>query len=190
MTTREYLESLQWDYKPRVAAFFTTYATGAENTERTSDIATKWFVSAVARAMTPGCNVDQSLVLCGPQGSGKTKLLRTLFGEKHTSMWSGYPPCFSTQWCVEVEKESPLFYGEGMFSTSDTYRPFHTSDIVTKLRTCVTAGTSEITLLSFNGGRRWIMTITSCASRSIEGDRDQLWAEAKHLFDSGVQWWD
>jgi putative DNA primase/helicase len=190
---RDYLTSIQWDGKPRVAEFFTTYATGAANTERTSDIATKWFVSAVARAMQPGCRVDQHLVLCGPQGSGKTKLLTNLFGDQPND--GAFASELSKCWVVEAELDLGMRTKAFLTTTSDTYYQPYKKDTETSLRTCVIVLTDEnakrVTKVLKSGSRRlWPMSITACAAFAIEGDRDQLWAEAKHLFTSGVKWWD
>lgn len=184
----KYLESLQWDGKPRIATFFDDYATGANEFD-----ATKWFVSAVARAMRPGCEIAQHLVLCGPQGSGKSKLLWTLFGEHPKS--GGYADEMSKCWIVEVAFYRVIHNKAFLNASKDTYHLPYEVGLETSNRTCVIVATDEntksVTKTIVQGSRHfWPVTITACASRSIEGDRDQLWAEAKHHFDNGAQWWD
>lgn len=188
MSVKEYLETLQWDGKPRIASFFTDYATGANEFD-----ATKWFVSAVARAMDPGCEVAQALVLCGPEGSGKTLLLRKLFGEHPNQIgdFEGRSRC----WIIEAEfglliNDKPI-----LAATHDTFRARYQGVNTKAPRTCIIVATDNntkrITKAMKSGSRRfWPVTITSCAANKIAADRDQLWAEAKHRFDNGAQWWD
>jgi len=49
------------------------------------EMLTKWLIGAVARAMQPGCQMRQCLVLKGGQEVGKSQLLRALFGEYYAS---------------------------------------------------------------------------------------------------------
>lgn len=190
MSVKEYLETLKWDGKPRIATFFDDYATGANDFD-----ATKWFVSAVARAMTPGCRVDQILALCGPQGAGKSKLLSTLFGDKNKYVLLNRLALetLSTKWIVEFNPEylrsgyNKLFF----WQTADTYIPTCQSlESVTRPRSCLFVATSSFPLDVSGSRRLWVVNITACAASKIAADRDQLWAEAKHCFDNGVQWWD
>lgn len=48
-----------------------------------ADFLQQYFVSAVARALQPGCEARCSPVLVGPQQRGKTTLGRILFGDEH-----------------------------------------------------------------------------------------------------------
>jgi putative DNA primase/helicase len=188
MSVKEYLETLQWDGKPRIATFFTDYATGANEFD-----ATKWFVSAVARAMDPGCRIDTHLVICGPEGSGKTRLLIELFGE----IPSGIGDFEIRSKCWIIESEFGFVANDKPFltATHDTFRARYQGVNTKAPRTCIVVATDNntkrITKALKSGSRRfWPVTITSCAASKIAADRDQLWAEAKHHFDNGSQWWD
>ncbi len=57
---REYLERLQWDATPRLAAWPTTYL-GADATEYTQAIGEMFLISMVARILEPGC---KALITC------------------------------------------------------------------------------------------------------------------------------
>ena len=76
---KNFLESLSWDGKPRVADWLTAYC-GAEPSDLTAKVGNAWLVSAVARALKPGCKADCALVLEGKPGAGKSSILRTLAG--------------------------------------------------------------------------------------------------------------
>ena len=65
---KKYLQSLTWDGIPRLE----TCLPGAEDTPYNRMVAKRALLGAVARAFKPGCKVDQSLILFGGQGVGKT----------------------------------------------------------------------------------------------------------------------
>ena len=77
---REYFDGLIWDGRPRPERLIIDYA-GAEDTELTRVITRIHFTAAVARVMNPGCKYDYCLILAGPQGSGKSSLIRIMGGE-------------------------------------------------------------------------------------------------------------
>ena len=85
---RHYLERLEWDGKHRLSGWLVIYcsadvvddegdAPGAK-AEFVAEVGRRWMISAVARAMEPGCKVDACLVLEGLQGIGKSTALRIL----------------------------------------------------------------------------------------------------------------
>ena len=74
---QDYLNSLAWDGTPRLDTVLTDYL-GAVDTPYTRAVCRKIFVAAVARAMEPGCKFDNMLILCGPQGIGKSTLIKKM----------------------------------------------------------------------------------------------------------------
>ena len=74
---QEYLAGLRWGGVPRLDTLFTDYL-GAADTPYTRAVARKSLTAAVARALTPGCKYDTMTILTGPQGIGKSTLLRKL----------------------------------------------------------------------------------------------------------------
>ena len=74
---QEYLAGLRWDGVLRLDTLFTDYL-GAADTPYTRAVARKSLTAAVARALTPGCKYDTMTILTGPQGIGKSTLLRKL----------------------------------------------------------------------------------------------------------------
>lgn len=78
---KEYLASLpEWDGLPRVDTLLIDYL-GAEDCEYVRAVTRKTLCAAVARVKTPGCKFDTMMVLCGPQGIGKSTLVHRLGGE-------------------------------------------------------------------------------------------------------------
>jgi hypothetical protein len=78
---RDFLEGLAWDGFPRVQNWLSHYC-GAAPSDLTAKVGTAWLVSAVARALEPGCKADCALVLEGRQGAGKSSILRALAGDE------------------------------------------------------------------------------------------------------------
>ncbi len=76
---RDYLRRLVWDGTPRVATLFIDFL-GAEDTEFNRGATVLFFKAAVARVIVPGTKFDQCLVLSGPQGIGKSTVLRLMGG--------------------------------------------------------------------------------------------------------------
>lgn len=74
---KSYLSSLQWDGEPRLGTLLVDYL-GAEDTEYVRAVTTKTFVAAVARIFNPGVKFDTVLVLVGPQGVGKSTIIKMM----------------------------------------------------------------------------------------------------------------
>ncbi len=72
---QDYLSGIEWDGIKRIDSWLMDYI-GAEDKECTRVIGRKFLISAVARAMRPGCKVDTMLVLEGEQGIGKSRRCR------------------------------------------------------------------------------------------------------------------
>ncbi len=76
---REYLAGLRWDGTGRLDEWLTTYC-GAEDSIYTRGVGSRWMLAAVARAMEPGCKVDNVLLLEGAQGVKKSGVPEVLGG--------------------------------------------------------------------------------------------------------------
>jgi len=201
---RDWLKSLEWDEKPRLATWLNRYlgATGAD--EYLSSVGQWWMISAVARLMRPGCKVDHMLVLEGPQDIGKSKGMRALCSPD----WylESLPQlnnkdamvALAGHWICEIN-ELQSFKGarasrikEFLTICHDDFRmPYGHFNIV-RPRQCVFVGTTNESLYleDSTGGRRfWPVSCTNIDIKGIERDREQMWAEAVNLFDAGHQWW-
>jgi predicted P-loop ATPase len=84
---QNYLNSCTWDGKPRNDTWLSVYL-GAEDSPYTRAIGRRFLISGVARILTPGCKVDTSPVLEGPQGRRKSMALSVLFEPWYTDRLS------------------------------------------------------------------------------------------------------
>ena len=79
ITRRDYLAGLQWDGTERLDALCGVLHAEPSPINRTM-VRACWFISAVARAMDPGCKCDTAMVLVGEQGVRKSTFYRVLAG--------------------------------------------------------------------------------------------------------------
>ncbi|WP_437567894.1 VapE domain-containing protein [Sorangium sp. So ce542] len=198
----DYLGALRHDGVPRIDTWLSVYL-GVEDTPYTRAVGARWLISAVARAYKPGCKVDCVLILEGRQGIGKSSALRALcadptwffddelpFGDKDASQ------NIRGKWIIELGELSFLNRHELAVIKSfitrqvDTYRPSFGRRAVDIPRHCVFAGsTNEETYLRDEENRRfWPVRCSKIDLATLEGDRDQLWAEATSRFLRGEPW--
>ncbi len=168
----------------------------------------KFLVSAVARILKPGCQVDQVLVLQSPQqGVYKTSFFRELFG--HDNFSTIRPQMNETELMKLCSSFWALCYDElesninkrtidkvksFITTTHDAWRRYYTTREFEKvLRTFVLCGTTnkDRFLVDNTGERRfWIVKIHKEIDRDwVAQNRDRLFAESYHLFKEGFQWW-
>ena len=77
---KDWLESLTWDGEVRIEHFFKVHF-GAKASSYTRAVSKNFWLSIVARVYQPGCQVDNTVVLEGPQGIRKSSALRVIGGE-------------------------------------------------------------------------------------------------------------
>jgi putative DNA primase/helicase len=203
---QEYLNGLKWDRKKRLYKFASEYL-GAEQSEYTELIGTKWMIGAVARAMEPGCQVDNTLILESPhQGKRKSSALRALVPDPS---WFGETPieignkdsyqALRGKWIYALDELDSTRRAETTrvkgFLTQriDTYRPSFGRRTYDFPRQTVFCGSTneEHYLADRTGNRRyWPLRVKRTDTDAIERDRDQLWAEAVHLYKQKESWWD
>lgn len=201
----EYVQNLPaWDGEVRAPTFLERAAgavlvneAGDDITAHVRRVSKKFLISAMARAISPGEQVDTVLVLEGDQGTGKTSLLRLLAGEFYASPKRDLDDkdtqlLVKRSWVVEIE-ELAAFKGKAyqnlkrFFSaTSDKFRPPYGRYIEDHPRRCIFIGTVNPEnvegaeyLNDPTGNRRyWPVTIRKVDRRWVKENRDQVWAEA------------
>lgn len=158
----------------------------------------KWLVSAVARALSPGCKVDTALVLCGPQGYRKSMFFDILGGQWFcdTNMdittvkgLMQLAAAWIYEW-AELERVIARRHTgdvKGFVTTRvDKFVPPYGRGVIEHARSTVIVGTTneETFLGDPTGSRRfWILRIKSVIdTKLLRAQRDQLWAEAVHLY--------
>lgn len=203
---KDYLESLKWDGISRIDHILIDHA-GAEDTDLTRAITSRWLIQAVARIYEPGCTADATLVLEGPQGLGKSTLLRELFGDR---WFTDHLPDIGSKdalvqlrgvWCVEIAELATLGRVDAAkikaFLTSriDRYRDPYGRMVADFPRTCIFAGTvnpgADGYMKDPTGARRfWPVTVSGkIDTTSIRNSRDQIWAEALTRYRSRESWY-
>jgi predicted P-loop ATPase len=197
------LNALCWDGTERLDYWLIDYM-GAENTELSRAIGRAWMISAVARAMQPGCQADHCLVLEGRQGLKKSTALQILAGKEYFAEYSaenlaGKDAAMLVDgvWIMEfselgaVKTNHTETVKSFVTRRADHYRPPYERHTITVPRSCVFAGTTnEDTYLSDETGNRryWSVRCNHASVVSLKEDRDQLWAEAVFLYHSGEPW--
>lgn len=194
---QDFLKGLAWDGVPRLDTLFIDYL-GADDSPYTRAVTRKAFVGAVARAMEPGCKFDNMLILCGPQGLGKSTLLdrmskgwyndsiRTFEGKEASELLQGV-------WLVEVaeldafRRTDVSRIKQFLSLRYDRYRAAYGRNVKELPRCCVFFGTCNVSdfLQDTTGNRRfWPVDVGQCelAHRAwdlTDDEINQIWAEAK-----------
>lgn len=202
---REYLEGLTWDGKPRVETVFIDYL-GAEDDPTTREMTRKALLGCVYRAFEPGHKFDEMVVLIGPQGVGKSTILRKL---AHDAWFNDSLHNFDGQkvaenikgaWIVEIGELHALRKAEVgqirqiLASQVDRFRlPYH-PDATANPRHCIFFGTGndpEVVRDPEGERRFWIIeTSVNEPDKSVWDDLtkeeiDQIWAEAVVYYRAG-----
>lgn len=82
---RDWLLSIKWDGKPRIERWLLEVAGAVGHEGLIRALSKVTLLQAVARVLDPGHQVDSVLVLEGPQGIGKSKLVQALGGEFYSN---------------------------------------------------------------------------------------------------------
>ena len=171
-----------------------------------SEIGRKWLVSAVNRILNPGCKVDSTLILLGPQGAGKSTLFRLMahdpswFSDSAIDVRGGRDTYSRLKgvWLYEFAELAATRTRESesikAFLTSqiDIYRPAYARYDIEVPRQCVFVGTSnELEILRDPTGARRFWPIRlggQLATAWIEENHARIWAAAVHLAKAGESW--
>jgi predicted P-loop ATPase len=204
---RGYLNGLAWDGVRRIDTWALTHLdaqTSSEDHRRIVCImARKWLISAVARVMSPGCQVKAGLLLMGDQYVGKSPVFRVLAGRWYEG---GRIDVRSKEgqaavrgvWIWEVAEVGDWFKGRSaeelkafLDQVSDRYRPVWGRVYERYDRQLVWGATDndDKVLRDPTGHSRWYPVLVGNPNLDLlRRDRDQLWAEALQAYAAGSPW--
>jgi predicted P-loop ATPase len=201
----DYLRGLTWDGVPRIETILCS-ALGIDGTRLHRRLLRKWIISAVARALNPGCKVDYILILHGPQSFLKSTFFKVLAGEDHfvDTAISFHDRdgllVLRVAWILELAELKSLLHARDdnaakAFITSavDTYRRPYARMLTRAPRHCIIVGTTNDVefLTDMTGNRRYpVISVTRPVDIVLlRENRDQLWAEAVTYFTEGEAYW-
>ena len=206
---KDYLTGLQWDGVERLDDLLIRYLNAPDN-DYVRAVTRKWFTAAVARVFEPGKKFDQMLVLCGPQGLGKSTLCQVMsrgrFSDSITDLrGKGAYEQLQGSWLVEFAELASMKRAEVeviknfVSKTEDSYRPAYGQFIRTYKRQCVFFGTTnDIEFLKDRTGNRRFWPVEVSGPETVpeqgvlvglEEEVDQLWAEAVVRYRGGEALW-
>lgn len=182
----EWLKSLKWDGIERLDAM---HVDGMQVSGQHGYALREWMTDAIHRAIGPGYANARALVLGGPQGVGKSELLRCLAGE---DWWFGLGAVghlgkdvvveLQTKWIVELPEA--LLHGRWLrpilSANNDIVRLSYSLDHKTFPRGFVFAvTTNEISDDELNCARRRLLflPVKKIDLAYFQANREQLWAE-------------
>ena len=195
---KDYIRELSWDGVPRLDTLFIDFL-AAEDSVYTRAVTRKIFVAGIARAEEPGVKFDNMVILCGPQGIGKSTLLSKMakgwFNDSITS-FEGKDAAELLQgiWLVEISeleafRKSEMSRIKQFLSlNSDIFRAAYARNPEERKRRCIFFGTTNTSefLRDPTGERRfWPVDVGQTKSRlsvfrELTNDYiDQVWAEAR-----------
>ncbi len=204
---RDYLDALpEWDGVSRIEMLLPR-CLQADDTPYVRAVTRKLFAAAVARIYVPGIKFDCIPVLDGAQGIGKSTIFRELAGPEFYSETLSLTDMndktgaekLQGYWIVEIGelagmKKADIEKVKAFLSTSDDiYRPSYGRAVESHPRQAVMIATvngERGYLRDVTGNRRfWVIKCHQQeALRKFSftpEERDQIWAEAVHLWKNG-----
>lgn len=200
---RDWMESLTWDGVSRAPAFFWD-CFGVEESEYSHALGTNFWIGMIARILSPGCQLDNMVILEGLQGSGKTSALRIIGGSWYTSAHysvqnTDFFQSIQGKLIIEISELEAFSKAEAtriknvITASSDRYRASYGRTAQDHPRQCIFVGsTNEKSYLKDHTGARrfWPVRCHKIDIERIRENRDQYFAEAVHRFKVGEKWYE
>lgn len=205
---RDYLNAIKWDGEKRMETLLID-CLGAQDSKYVRMVTRKMLIAAVGRIMSPGLKFDNMVVLEGPQGIGKSYLLKKLggpwFNDSLSSM--GDKESFEQlrgSWIIEISELAAIKKSEVetikqfISKQVDIYRVSYGRRVSEFPRQCIFVGTTnESTFLRDQTGNRrfWPVRVgVQKPSRSLwDAQTDeyisQVWGEALSAYNVGEDVW-
>lgn len=198
-----------WDGGNRLDTWLATYlgVDVREAPEYFQEIGKRFLISAVARALSPGCKADCMLVLFGKQGAGKSQSVKTLADAIYPKSFRENLPvlgdkneitrALSGTWIAELAELTSIRGRDAqtvkafLSTCEDTAREPYARTYTTRPRQCVFVGTTneDQWLTDSSGGRRfWPVDVGTIDLTALKRDARQLWGEAVARFEAGEHW--
>lgn len=193
---RDYLTGLEWDGTNRLDTVLIDYL-GAEDNVYTRAVMRKSLAAAVARIMVPGVKYDYMPIFAGPQGIGKSTLLKLLGRRWYSDSLQTFDGKDASEmiqgiWINELGELNGMSKSEinsvkqFLSRTDDIYREPYGRRTGRYPRRCVFFGTTNDAefLRDRTGNRRfwpvdvWLQRPTKDIFSEFEGEVNQIWAEA------------
>ncbi len=204
---RDYLDCVgEWDGEKRVEDLFIKYLQ-ADDTPYVRAVTRKTAAAAVARIYKPGIKFDCVPVLDGDQGIGKSSIFKDLATPEYYSESLSLTDMDDKSgaeklqgfWIVEIGelagmKKADIEKVKAFLSTADDkYRPSYGKTVESHPRQCIIIATvngERGYLRDITGNRRfWIIKLHQQKQKKKwsfdQHFRDQFWAEAKAIYESG-----
>jgi predicted P-loop ATPase len=194
---QEYLSSLIWDGRPRISTWIRDYLQGEAEEPYLSQVSQLFLIALCKRVFQPGCQWDYILVLEGNQGTYKSSTARALAGDRW--FMDNLPDLRDKDSMLNLQGKWLIELGE-LASTKradydsvkaylsrrvDTVRsPYGMLQRDIPRQSSFIGSVNEGQYLKDPTGNRrfWPVKVGLCDAEGIAKIRDQLFAEAMHVY--------